>query len=303
MVFQHIEKLKREYTDKYVTIAHMVPELKRFEGRTGIVRTVNMSGRALVEFLGTTDISWYDIDIDYLKIVDRPPPSVSEKAPGKKVAANDATPEKPSAKTPTKSTSGASTADILAMARGKKPADTTPKKQSTADILAAARGKKKSTEDTPPAEKKPSTSDILAMARGKSAKLDEKQADKPLSTAEKLAMLRGDKNTDSTSDATEKKKPSTADILAMARGNKPDEGKKEDPSPKEEKDLSTAEKLALLRGEKPSKPDQPQAPAGEDTPKKPSTADILAMARARKNQDNAPPKSPDSDSPNDPSQP
>ncbi|PQO31140.1 hypothetical protein C5Y96_12360 [Blastopirellula marina] len=276
MVFQHIEKLKQEYTDKYVTIAHMVPELKRFEGRTGIVRTVNMSGRALVEFLGTTDISWYDIDIDYLKIVDRPPETVSEKAPGKKVAANDATPEKPSAKTPNKSVSGASTADILAMARGKKPAETNPKKQSTADILAAARGKKK------PAE--------------------EEQTDQAISTAEKLALLRGEKKAASTSDTTEKKKPSTADILAMARGNKSAETKKEAPSPQGEQELSTAEKLALLRDEKQTKPAQSKAPTGENPPNKPSTADILAMARAQKNKDGGKPTGSNPDSQSDSSE-
>ena len=195
MVFEHIEKLKREYTDKYVSIAHMVPELKRFEGRTGIVRTVNMSGRALVEFLGTSDISWYDIDIDYLKIVDQPPPPPSPK----KVTANDATPEKPSSKTPTKASSGTSTADILAMARGKKPA----------------------------------------------------------------------------------------------------EQKKEEPTAKEEKELSTAEKLALLRGEKPSKPPQDEPPADQQAPKKPSTADILAMARAQKKKDTEQPGDSDSASPDD----
>lgn len=280
MVFQHIEKLKREYTDKYVSIAHMVPELKRFEGRTGIVRTVNMSGRALVEFLGTTDISWYDIDIDYLKIVDRPPDASAEK----KVAANDATPEKPSVKTPTKSTSGASTADILAMARGKKPAEAKPKEQSTADILAAARGAKKPEEEQPDS-KKPSTADILAMARGKAAKTEAPKEEKSLSTAEMLAMLRGQKTADSASKPAKDEKPSTADILAMARGKKPAGEKKTEPSEKETKELSTAEKLALLRGEKQAKPVDAESPAVEDAPKKPSTADILAMARAQKKND------------------
>ncbi|MBI1248777.1 hypothetical protein GC197_13165 [bacterium] len=134
MVFEHIEKLKREYTDKYVVVGRMVPELQRFAGRTGIVRTVNMSGRALVEFLGSNDISWYDIDVDFLKIVDKPAESVEETAPATKEA-----PSQPTAKKPSKP----STADILAMARGQKPAEATPpKKPSTADILAMARAKK-----------------------------------------------------------------------------------------------------------------------------------------------------------------
>jgi len=37
----------------------------------GLVRTVNMSGRALVEFDAYDNIGWYDIEVDYLKVVDR----------------------------------------------------------------------------------------------------------------------------------------------------------------------------------------------------------------------------------------
>ncbi|MCH2399606.1 MAG: hypothetical protein MK364_10885, partial [Pirellulales bacterium] len=70
MVFEHIEKLKSEYTDKYVAVDDAVLELQRFQGRAGQVRTVNMSGRALVEFEGDSNIGWYDIDDDYLKVVD-----------------------------------------------------------------------------------------------------------------------------------------------------------------------------------------------------------------------------------------
>ena len=50
MVFEQIEQLKDEYTDKYVVVKGERPELRRFQGLTGTVRTVNMSGRALVEF-------------------------------------------------------------------------------------------------------------------------------------------------------------------------------------------------------------------------------------------------------------
>ena len=52
MVFEHIEKLKREYTDKYVVVDLSRPELRRFEGQTGVIKTVNMNGNALVEFDG-----------------------------------------------------------------------------------------------------------------------------------------------------------------------------------------------------------------------------------------------------------
>lgn len=256
MVFEHIEKLKREYTDKYVAIANMVPELQRFEGRTGIVRTVNMSGRALVEFLGSNDISWYDIDVDFLKIVQAPEPA-SEQLPAQKEPASKSA----SSEAPAKQKPGTSTADILAMARGKakpKPAEEKPaaKKPSTADILAAARGKGSASPAKTPAAK---------------------AKDPPsLSTAEKLALLRGEsKPPANTSPKTEPspepnkppQKPSTADILALARGKKP-----------------TAENE-----------DQKGS-----SPKKPSTADILAMARGKKKKSEE--TSPDQPNPEKPSQ-
>ncbi len=67
MVFEHIEKLKLEYTDKFVVVDERRPELRRFKGQTGTVRTVNMNGRALVEFDAYDNIGWYDIEIDYLR--------------------------------------------------------------------------------------------------------------------------------------------------------------------------------------------------------------------------------------------
>ena len=81
MVFEHAEKLKTEYTDKYVIVDQGRPELCRFNGLTGTVRTVNMNGRALVEFDGFENIGWYDIDIDYLKVIDEPLPKTEEKEP------------------------------------------------------------------------------------------------------------------------------------------------------------------------------------------------------------------------------
>ena len=62
MVFEHIEKIKQEYTDKFVVVDESCPELRRFIGQTGMVRTVNMNGRALVEFDGHLNIGWYDIE-------------------------------------------------------------------------------------------------------------------------------------------------------------------------------------------------------------------------------------------------
>ena len=80
MVFQHIENLQQEYTDKHVVVNEEQPELERFKGMTGIVRTVNMNGRALVEFDGDNNIGWYDIDIDFIRVIDEP---VSADTPAK----------------------------------------------------------------------------------------------------------------------------------------------------------------------------------------------------------------------------
>ncbi|MEX2561537.1 MAG: hypothetical protein WD403_16555, partial [Pirellulales bacterium] len=79
-MFERIEELKRSYTDKYVVVDPSRPDLARFRGQTGQVKTVNMSGRALVEFDAYNNIGWYDIELDYLKVVDRPPPKPAEKA-------------------------------------------------------------------------------------------------------------------------------------------------------------------------------------------------------------------------------
>src|SRR6476619_3037863 len=79
LIFDHIEKLKTQHTDKYVVVDESRPELQRFRGLTGNVKTVNMSGRALVEFDGYNNIGWYDIDPTFLKIVDAPPPKVEAK--------------------------------------------------------------------------------------------------------------------------------------------------------------------------------------------------------------------------------
>ncbi len=135
--FQQIEKIKQEYTDKYVVVDGNAPELARFDDIVGQVKSVNMSGRALVEFVDYhLNIGWFDIDLDYLKVVDKPAPK--EKKPAAKKAA-----AKPAAK---KSNAPASEKKLspLEMARmqdaaGKKPAAKPAGKMSTADILAKAR--------------------------------------------------------------------------------------------------------------------------------------------------------------------
>ena len=120
-MFDVIELLKSTWTDRYVVVDASVPELARFGGATGLVRTVNMNGRCLVEFDQFNNTAWYDIDPSYLTIVPKPQPKpVDEK------------PTKPAAKL----------ADAAAADAAAKP--------STADILAAVRAKKAAAQPATP---------------------------------------------------------------------------------------------------------------------------------------------------------
>ncbi len=75
MQIERVEQLKRQYTDQYVIVDASRPELARFKGLVGQVKTVNHSGRALVQFDAPADRGWYDIDPDFLKVVDKPQPN------------------------------------------------------------------------------------------------------------------------------------------------------------------------------------------------------------------------------------
>ena len=86
MLPQDVEKLKRQYTDQYVVVRSGHPGLARLKGLVGQVKTVNMSGRALVEFDADNNRGWFDIEPALLTIVDKPPPKPVEK-PEKKAAA------------------------------------------------------------------------------------------------------------------------------------------------------------------------------------------------------------------------
>ncbi len=86
MLPQEVENLRRRYTDQYVMVQPGRPEFARFKGMVGRVKTVNMSGRALVEFDADNNHGWFDIEPALLAIVDKPPPKPVEK-PEKKAAA------------------------------------------------------------------------------------------------------------------------------------------------------------------------------------------------------------------------
>lgn len=66
----YIEQLKEQYTDRKVTVVEDRPELKRFAGRVGVIKTINMNGSALVEFKDYVgDQGWHDIPLRHLKLL------------------------------------------------------------------------------------------------------------------------------------------------------------------------------------------------------------------------------------------
>src|SRR5438105_2103991 len=125
MVFEQIESLKREYTDKYVVVDASRPELARFDGQVGLVKTINMNGRALGEVQDyIANIGWYDIDLDFLKVVAKPDASVAakvEKPAAKKAAPAEKAGVKPASVAP-------------AAAEAKKPSSPGEKKLSPLEL-------------------------------------------------------------------------------------------------------------------------------------------------------------------------
>ena len=177
MVFEHIENLKNTYTDKNVLVDVDRPELGRFQGLTGTVKTVNMSGRALVEFDGHKNIGWFDIDVDFLKLVDKP---VAVGTPVASPAAKKPAVAQPAAEAPV--AEAAATVEEKPAAAAVDPAS-----MSVAEMLAAARGEsaapaaaaEEPAVHDPAVEEKPaaaavdpanmSVAEMLAAARGESA--------------------------------------------------------------------------------------------------------------------------------------
>ena len=216
-VFEHIEKLKRDYTDKFVLVDDRCAELARFKGQTGRVKTVNMNGRALVEFDHYSNIGWFDIDVDFLKVIDRPPPKEKKAAKADRPAA-----KKSAAKASTATKAVDKKLSPLEMARmqdsGAKPSGepAASKDMSIAEKLAAARGDAGS-EAKPEAE-----AEAKATAPGTATK-DSSE----MTIAEKLAAARGaaesatkSSEADSSSTPTTGKDPgqmTIAEKLAAAR--------------------------------------------------------------------------------------
>ena len=149
MTITEAEQLQRNLTDKYVLVQDGVPELRRFQGLTGVVKTVNMSGRALVMFDGPVDIGWYDIDPAYLQVVEKPLP---------KKAAAHAEKEKPAAKAqpaPAAARGGASPLDMIRKQGAAKAEPAAPAagggKPSPLDLIRKQGAAKPASPSEPPA--------------------------------------------------------------------------------------------------------------------------------------------------------
>jgi len=205
------ERLKDELTDKYVVVSEETPELRRFVGLTGLVKTVNMNGRALVQFDGAVDIGWYDIDPSFLTVVDKPLPKKKEEPAAKPKAATSKPAAKAGGKSPlemarAQGAAGAAKSDgggekklsPLEMARQQgaagaapaaKPAESGGKKLSPLEMArqqGAAGAKKEDAPAAPPTgEKKLSP---LELARQQGAAKDEAAPAEPEPAAEEPAV-------------------------------------------------------------------------------------------------------------------
>ena len=268
-----IDRLRKEWGDKYVEADAGVPSLRRFAGKVGRVMTINMNGRALVQFTGTNDIGWYDIDLDRLRVVATP-------AHERQATAGPAKPKAPprdvheAAEQNVRLASAEEAASELAEAVGEAPSaesKPTAKPLSTADILAAARAKKPAAtgpaekpdastqpggETTKPVAKKLSTEEILAAARAKKA----------ASTAKPSPPDTHKPESESAPAKPSAKKLSTEEILAAVRAKKA------------ATDASKAEESAKSGPDADPEAAKPARPAA----KKLSTEEILALARQKK---------------------
>lgn len=186
-MFEQIEKLKREFTDKYVVVDEGRPELSRFKGMTGLIKTVNMSGKALVRFDADNNIGWYDIGLDFLKIVPKPEPKPEDEKHAKKVAPAAKTEGAAKAEAAPKPAAAAagekklSIAEQLRAAAAAKAAGAAPAAAPAAPKAAPAPAPEPEAEAEPVVEEKPAAKPAEKKPAGDGKKL---------STAEILAALR-----------------------------------------------------------------------------------------------------------------
>ncbi|MCA9090015.1 MAG: hypothetical protein KDA90_15445 [Planctomycetaceae bacterium] len=219
MSIARAEELKRELTNKYVVVQDNIPELKRFQGLTGTVKTVNMSCRALVMFDGPVDIGWYDIDPTYLKVIDEP-------LPKKKAAAAHAAPAKPAAAPKPAAATGGKSPLELARQQGAAKADGGGKKLSPLE-LARQQGAAK-TADAAGGEKKLSPLELARMqgaAKPVAAPAPEPVAEAAPEPPAPAPVEEAPASAAAPADGARAATPgSTAEILALARQQGPFKG-------------------------------------------------------------------------------
>lgn len=182
-MFDQIEKLKRDFTDKYVVVDASRPELQRFQNMTGQVKTVNMSGRALVRFEGgDNNIGWFDINPEFLKFVPKPEPKPEEEKHAKpKPAAAAAKPAAPAAAKPAAAATAEKKPSVAEMLRAQAAA------KAGGAAPAAAPAPKPAAPEPAAAAPEPEPAPAPAAPEKKAAPAAE---EKKLSTAEILAKLR-----------------------------------------------------------------------------------------------------------------
>ncbi len=87
--FAELEDLKSQYTGKRVEVNAQRPELARFQGQSGTIKTINMNGRALVEFADyLNNPGWYDIRLSDLTILETQGESSFSNSPSGEVPSN-----------------------------------------------------------------------------------------------------------------------------------------------------------------------------------------------------------------------
>lgn len=178
MSIQRAEELKRDWTDRFVKVQSGVPELRRFEGLVGTVKTVNMNCRLLIEFDTPADISWYDIDPQFVHSL------TAEEA--KQISEASKTTESSADKTSAKPTAAAKTSSAAKPVAGGSPLDAI-----RAGGAAAAKG---TATGTPAAKPSVGSSPLdairasgAAVAKGSES---ETQAAKPVAGGSPLDQIR-----------------------------------------------------------------------------------------------------------------
>lgn len=245
-MIEQIEKIKSQYTDKFVVVDPQAPELARFRDLVGQVKTVNMSGRALVEFRDyNVNIGWFDIDLDYLKVVDEPPPATTT---DEKKAAAKKSPAKPTAQAAATTSEKKLSPLELARQQGAGGATTESKAQKASSPTGDAAGEKKLSP--------------LEMARQQGAAGAAAQpAAKP---SAKAAVDQGEKKLSPLEQARQQDARGAAATPDPAPTEPSSPAKQTAAGPKSAGKMSTADILAAARGgAKPTEESAPSAAAAE----------------------------------------